>query len=230
MLWACFNNDASMAEIFWRRCKSPIEAGLVGSVLCKNLSCVPDVDSATAKGLVDLASRLEHLAKEVLGSCASVQDAAKILRRKSEYWKVTTMELALDDRTTAGVDASVLAVGPSDFLGGSAEQHEDDGDWHETFLAHRYCGPVLYAVWCGDYLQNNEDSLISYLQVLLQVFVPFRQIVATHPTMPWVYSKYLRVPRVKFIVYYAAYIGFLTVYVRHTHTCGLLNHLPIQIH
>ncbi len=214
MLWACFNNDAPMAEIFWRRCKSPIEAGLVGSVLCKNLSCVPDLDSATAKGLVNLAVRLELLAKEVLGECASVQDAAKILRRKSEYWKVTAMELALDDRNTAGVDASALDVGPSDFLGGSAEQDEDDDeDWQETFLAHRYCGPVLYAVWCGDYLQNNEDSLIAYIQVLVQVFVPFRQLVATHPRMPWLYSRFLRVPKVKFIVYYAAYMGFLTVYV-----------------
>ena len=216
MLWACFNNDAALAEIFWRRCKAPVEAGLVGSVLCKNLSEESGMDPSTAKGLVDLAQKLEHLAKEVLSSCASMQDAEKILRRKSELWGVTTMELALDDRNTAGVDASTLATGgPSSFLGGSAEEEDDDDeDWQETFLAHRYCGPVLNAVWCGDYLQNNEDSLMAYLKILLQLVVPFRQIVETHGGQEqWEYSKFLRVPKVKFIVYYAAYIGFLTVYV-----------------
>ena len=212
MLWACFNNDAALAEIFWRRCKAPVDAGLVGSVLCKNLSHV-EMEPSVAEGLVDLATRMEHLAKDVLGSCSDSTDAGKILRRKSEIWGVTTMELALDDRNTAAIDSADLNVGASNFLGGGdGDDVEDDDDWQETFLAHRFCGPVLESVWCGDYL-SGEDSLKAYLEIILQIVLPFKQIVETHASMPWEYSRFLRVPKVKFIVYYAAYIGFLTVYV-----------------
>jgi hypothetical protein len=221
LLWACCMQETTLAEIFWRQCKAPVEAGLIASLWCKCLSHSAADDDRQLANLDALGSRMEACAKSVLGMCESAEGAGRILRRKSIDWfrngvAMTTMELALLQREAAIEQPS--SEGASEFLAlGTTGDDSDDEELasiQQQFLGHPYCGKLLDAVWCGDFLPcDASDGLANYLLLLCQSFWPFNQLVPLSPGASWDYPRFLSVPKVKFVLFYASYIAFLAFYI-----------------
>ena len=76
LLWACYSCDSRLAQIFWRKCEQPCQAGLVASMLCKQL-CARAPSQLLRRTLRAMAHKLEQNSKLVIDHCGSADAAAR---------------------------------------------------------------------------------------------------------------------------------------------------------
>ena len=223
MFWAITAGAIELAELFWRRCRSPLRAALIAQDMLENI-CKSVSKSAGLEEHIALFSR--H-ARGVLEHLPDQETARRLLLSK------------VGDFATLGSPGKeresilMLAI------------HLENKD----FVSHHYCQEILDEMWWGRSENSGRVCLQkpwpSSYQVYAQVFLPFIRILPVVPNdlcegYPWMSDKDLKqlkdksnqeskkmatvkwwramlaiwhIPRMKRAVVMVSMIGFTVVFV-----------------
>ena len=174
MFWAITAGAIELAELFWRRCRSPLRAALIAQDMLEKIRL-----KSSRAGLEEHVALFQRHARGVLEHLPDQETARRLLLSK------------VGDFATLGSPGkekeSILML--------AIHLHNKD------FVSHHYCQEILDEMWWGRSENSGRVCLQkpwpSSYQVYAQVFLPFMRILPVVPNdlcegYPWMSNKDLK--------------------------------------
>lgn len=175
MFWAITAGAIELAELFWRRCRSPLRAALIAQDMLEKIR----LKSSKRAGLEEHVALFQRHARGVLENLPDQETARRLLL--SHVGDFATLGSPGKEKESI----LMLAI------------HLQNKD----FVSHHYCQEILDEMWWGRSEKSGRVCLQkpwpSSYQVYAQVFLPFIRILPVVPNdlcegYPWMSDKDLK--------------------------------------